>query len=120
MCRRGRKATSSEGISIMHNHSRILPWVLRAVAVPAILFATLAVAQSRPAAPARPASELPAATAPVPTEKDLAATRQELLKLLRMSPTLTTVVAHDPSLLANQDYVSRNNPQLAAFLASHP
>jgi hypothetical protein len=104
----------------MQNHSRILPWVLRAVAAPAILFATLAVAQSKPAAPARPASELPAATAPVPTEKDLAATRQELLRLLRMSPTLTTVVAHDPSLLANQDYVSRNNPQLAAFLVSHP
>jgi hypothetical protein len=104
----------------MHKHSRILPWVLRAVAAPAVLFASLAVAQSKPAAPARPVSELPAATAPVPSEKDLTATRQELLKLLRMSPTLTTVVAHDPSLLANQDYVSRNNPQLAAFLASHP
>jgi len=104
----------------MQNRSRILPWVLRAVAAPTVLLATLAVAQSKPAAPARPASELPAATAPVPSEKDLAATRQELLKLLRISPTLTTVVAHDPSLLANQDYVARNNPQLAAFLATHP
>jgi hypothetical protein len=104
----------------MQIHSRILPWVLRAAAVPAVLFATLAVAQTKPAVPARAASVLPAVTTPVPSEKDLAATRQELLKLLRMSPTLTTVVAHDPSLLANQDYVSRNNPQLAAFLASHP
>jgi hypothetical protein len=104
----------------MHNHRRILPWVLRAVALPAVLFATLAAAQTRPTAPARPAAQLPAATASVPTEKDLAATREQLLKLLRLSPTLTTVVAHDPSLLANQDYVSRNNPQLAAFLASHP
>jgi hypothetical protein len=30
------------------------------------------------------------------------------------------VVAHDPSLLADQDYVSRNNPQLAQFLVIHP
>jgi hypothetical protein len=59
--------------------------------------------------------------APVPiSDKDLADTQDQLLKLLRMSPTLTTVVAHDPSLLSNQDYVSRNNPQLAQFLAAHP
>lgn len=30
------------------------------------------------------------------------------------------MVSHDPSLLANQDYVARNNPQLAAFLTQHP
>jgi hypothetical protein len=40
--------------------------------------------------------------------------------LLRQSPTLTTVVARDPSLLSNQEYVAKNNPQLAAFLAAHP
>jgi hypothetical protein len=40
--------------------------------------------------------------------------------LLRLSPTLTDVVSHDPSLLANQEYVQRNNPQLAQFLAAHP
>ncbi len=71
-------------------------------------------------AQARPADALTPAAAPVPTEKDLAATKEQLIKLLKMSPTLTTVVAHDPSLLANQDYVNRNNPQLAQFLASHP
>jgi hypothetical protein len=49
----------------------------------------------------------------------MASTQEQLIKLLRLSPTLTTVVAHDPSLLANQDYVSRNNPQLAQFLTSH-
>jgi hypothetical protein len=43
-----------------------------------------------------------------------------LLKLLKLSPTLTEVVARDPSLLANQEYVTRNNPQLGEFLASHP
>jgi len=30
------------------------------------------------------------------------------------------VVEHDPSLLANQEYVERNNPQLGEFLRSHP
>lgn len=48
------------------------------------------------------------------------ATREQLLKLLRISPTLTAVVASDPSLLANQDYVAKTNPELAAFLAQHP
>jgi hypothetical protein len=40
--------------------------------------------------------------------------------LLRMSPTLTDVVETDPSLLADQDYVNRVNPQLAQFLTLHP
>jgi len=70
-------------------------------------------AQTRPQPPARPAS-------PAQTEKDLASTQEQLIKLLRESPTLTTVVEHDPSLLANQEYVRRNNPQLAQFLESHP
>jgi hypothetical protein len=30
------------------------------------------------------------------------------------------VVARDPSLLSNQEYVQKNNPQLADFLAAHP
>ncbi len=54
------------------------------------------------------------------SDRDLEVTQHELVRLLRMSPTLTTVVAHDPSLLADQEYVSRNNPQLAQFLAAHP
>jgi hypothetical protein len=54
------------------------------------------------------------------SDRDLEATQKELIRLLKLSPTLTTVVAHDPSLLADQGYVSRNNPQLAEFLAGHP
>jgi hypothetical protein len=54
------------------------------------------------------------------SDSDLAETQKELIRLLRLSPTLTTVVARDPSLLANQEYVSRNNPQLAEFLSAHP
>ncbi len=104
----------------MHSRNRILPWVLRTVVAPACVFAALAAAQPRPALPAQPASPASSATAPAPTEKDFNATQEQLIKLLRMSPTLTTVVAHDPSLLSNQDYVNRNNPQLAQFLATHP
>jgi hypothetical protein len=100
------------------NHShRILPWLLRSVAVPALLIAALAAAQTRPAAPTKPTAP---AAASVTAEKDFAEIQDELIRLLRLSPTLTTVVAHDPSLLSNQEYVSRNNPQLAQFLTSHP
>ncbi|HTS08470.1 MAG TPA: hypothetical protein VMP68_23080 [Candidatus Eisenbacteria bacterium] len=60
-------------------------------------------------------------TAPAQTsEKDLTALQDQFLQLLRMSPTLAEVVARDPSLLSNQDYVERNNPALANFLKDHP
>ena len=101
----------------MNSQNRILPWILRSVAVPALLLATLAAAETRPAPSVKPAAS---AASSVSTERDFADTQVQLIKLLRLSPTLTSVVAHDPSLLANQDYVSRNNPQLAQFLAAHP
>ncbi|HWG20237.1 MAG TPA: hypothetical protein VG225_06875 [Terracidiphilus sp.] len=75
---------------------------------------------ARPAAPARSTAEPNNPAAPAPSDKDVASTQRQLIELLRLSPTLTTVVSHDPSLLADQDYVSRNNPQLAEFLAAHP
>ena len=53
---------------------RILPSVLRSVALPAFLFAALAAAQTRPAAPV----PLPVPTSAV-SDRDLAATRHELL-----------------------------------------
>ncbi len=55
-----------------------------------------------------------------PSEKDIADTQEQMLKLLRLSPVLTTVVAHDPSLLGDQAYVERNNPELAQFINEHP
>ncbi len=79
--------------------------------------AVLAGAQTHPAT-ATPAAH--AAPAAVISDKDLAATQEELIRLLKLSPTLTTVVARDPSLLSNQEYVRRNNPQLAQYLDSHP
>ena len=58
--------------------------------------------------------------APAPNDHDVAITQTELIRLLRLSPTLTTVVSHDPSLLSNPEYVAHNNPQLATFLTAHP
>ncbi len=95
--------------------------LLRVIALPALFCATLAAAQAPTARPARETTlPTPQVALPAPSEKDIQNERHELLRLLRLSPTLTTVVSHDPSLLANQDYVTRNNPQLAAFLAAHP
>ncbi len=96
---------------------RLVYRILSAVALSVLLLATLGAAQPRtstPAPAAVPSVEM------VPNERDVAANQTELIQLLRLSPTLTTVVARDPSLLSNQEYVARNNPQLAAFLAAHP
>src|ERR1035437_1402010 len=111
----------------MHNR-RVLSRLLCFAAVSVLLIGPVGAAQAQtpapPAAPARqaaaPAPAAPILNGPVPTERDVAATQSQLIKLLRLSPTLTTVVAHDPSLLSNQDYVAHNNPQLAEFLAGHP
>ena len=98
----------------MHNRLPALTRMVFSAAIATVLFAGFAVAQPKPKPEASPAA------APVATDQDFASTQEELIRLLRLSPTLTTVVAHDPSLLANQDYVNRNNPQLAQFLGSHP
>lgn len=87
------------------------------MALAALMLGSLGMAQKRPAAPA---AEPAASAAPVPNERDVAEMQSELIHLLRLSPTLTTVVSHDPSLLSNQDYVAKNNPQLASFLTAHP
>jgi hypothetical protein len=82
--------------------------------------ASLVAAQTSPS-PQHPAPAAPGATAAfTPNDREVAETQKELIRLLRLSPTLTTVVSRDPSLLSNQDYVARNNPQLAAFLTAHP
>ncbi|HEY1579886.1 MAG TPA: hypothetical protein VGF82_22700 [Terracidiphilus sp.] len=90
---------------------------LAAIALSAVMLASPGVAQKNAATPPPAATE---SQAPVPNERDVAATQTELIHMLRLSPTLTTVVSHDPSLLSNQEYVAHNNPQLAAFLAAHP
>ena len=86
--------------------------VFRAIALLLLLLAALTTAQSQsPSAVSRTAPVNPQTNAPT-SDRDLADLRERLLSLLRMSPTLTEVIASDPTLLANQDYVTRNNPEL--------
>ena len=96
---------------------RLVYRILSALALSVFLLATLGAAQPRSSTPA--SAPVPSVE-PVPNDHDVATTQTELIRLLRLSPRLTTVVSHDPSLLSNQEYVARNNPQLAAFLAAHP
>jgi hypothetical protein len=86
------------------------------MAVTVLMVASLAMAQQRPAT----AAPAPTASPTAPNDHDVAEIQRELIRLLRLSPTLTTVVSHDPTLLSNQEYVAKNNPQLAAFLSAHP
>lgn len=90
--------------------------ILTAIGFSMLQLTTAGAAQGRMQAVAT----APAVTTAPPNDREVAETQAELIRLLRLSPTLTTVVSHDPSLLSNQDYVQRNNPQLAAFLATHP
>ncbi|MGH9495641.1 MAG: hypothetical protein ACRD3B_11630 [Candidatus Sulfotelmatobacter sp.] len=63
------------------------------------------------------------AAAPNPaqlSQKDVAELQDQLLEHLRVSPTLAEVVARDPSLLSNAEYVNRSNPELGRFLQEHP
>ncbi len=46
--------------------------------------------------------------------------QEELIRLLRISPVLTSVVERDPSLLGNAEYVNHSNPELGKFLSDHP
>jgi hypothetical protein len=105
----------------MLNQRHIQVWILCTVAAPALLTASLAAAQGGRAERER-LKQATASQAAAPTDpnKELGDTQDQLLNLLRVSPTLTSVVAIDPSLLSNREYVARNNPALAQFLAKHP
>ena len=88
---------------------RVGAWFLAMVMLSCLFPA--AKAQAQAAAPPVASLADPAATE---------ATREQLLTLLRVSPTLTAVVGSDPSLLGNQEYVAKTNPELAKFLGQHP
>ena len=91
--------------------------------VPVVALMVMAVAMAAPCAVW--AQQAPAAVNAVndaaqETPQDLGATQQRLMQLLRVTPTLAEVVASDPSLLSDQQYVTKSNPELAAFLGQHP
>lgn len=97
---------------------RIPRWPLSRTIVAAA--AILLLPNPRPAFSLQNFPAKPAATATAPTDTELIDIRQQLIALLRVSPTLTQVLETDPSLLADQEYISRTNPQLAQFLTQHP
>jgi hypothetical protein len=92
----------------------LLGWVLCAAAAAALTLAPAAAAQKAGT------GQTPAADTSVPDESQAVEIQRQLMQLLRTSPTLTSVVARDPSLLADQAYVTRNNPELEQFLVAHP
>jgi hypothetical protein len=92
---------------------RWLSVAVQVVAVGIALSVTVQAVQGPRAAPT------PAAGSLQMDEKDIAALQDQLLQLLRLSPTLAQVVARDPSLLSDTDYVNRNNPELGRFLQAH-
>lgn len=96
----------------MHRRKWILGWILCAAA-PTLM---LAQAKTQKAAP----EPVQASNASVPDEAQVAEIQKQLMQLLRTSPTLTSVVARDPSLLADQAYVTQKNPELEQFLIQHP
>jgi len=88
--------------------------ILQSAVASLFLLGCLAVGQTaRPTAPAR-------STDPESSAKQSQQLQEQLLDIVRKSPTLAEVVAHDPSLLSNPEYVKRNNPELASFLQEHP
>jgi len=96
----------------MHTRRPYLAIIHSTVAI-FVLFTSLAAAQApRAAQPTPNPAEM--------SERDVAALQDQLLQMLRVSPTLAEVVARDPSLLSNQEYVNRNNPALGRFLQAHP
>jgi hypothetical protein len=76
-------------------------------------------AQSKPTIPVEKGNVAAGVYTPT-NEAELASVREQLFKLLRMSPKLTTALSVDSTLLSYPDYVNRNNPELERFLQSHP
>ena len=87
---------------------------LRAILASLLLVAAISAAQTSHVAPA------PAADSQQSGRKDVAALQDQLLGHLRVTPTLAEVVARDPSLLSNAEYVKRSNPELERFLQENP
>jgi hypothetical protein len=98
----------------MDTHRRHLA-IIHSIVVVLASFTAVSAAQTQ-----RAAQQAGATNPPQMSEKDLAALQDELLQELRVSPTLAEVVARDPSLLSNAEYVNRNNPELGRFLQAHP
>jgi len=85
----------------------------------AMLLATLCVG-CEPARAQGPKAAPHTDGASVADENVVQQNQEELIRLLRISPVLTSVVERDPSLLGNAEYVNHSNPELGKFLDAHP
>ncbi len=71
--------------------------------------------------PLRPSPKVSSTAASEALDQEaLVATHEQLISILRASPRLIRVLEQDPSLLGDQEYISRNNPELGEFLQKHP
>jgi hypothetical protein len=104
----------------MQRQNRILSGIVGPAVVLLAIFAGVSQVQSQQSAVKHERPDAAAAVRPTSDDADSAAIQDQLIKLLRLSPTLTAVVARDPSLLSDKDYVARSNPELAQFLVAHP
>ena len=85
---------SSKVASFMVASILVLPAAHAARSQPNAAVRPNAAPEARPAAVGTPA---------IPSDDDLANTREQLVALLRMTPTLTQVLEIDPTLLGNQE-----------------
>ena len=97
---------------------RLLATGIKAL-LPMMLVAVTLYAQ-KPQAEKKLLDEVPAAAEVNNVRDAMAATRGGFMSLLRLHPRVLGVVYHDPSLLADSDYMKRTAPDLAALLAKHP
>jgi len=104
----------------MQRQSRMISGVVGPTVLLLAMFAGVPNVQSQQSMPPHPKTGSAAATPAASSDADSSAIQDQLIKLLRLSPTLTTVVARDPTLLSDKDYVARSNPGLAQFLQAHP
>ncbi len=100
----------------MHTNRSTIFHTIRSVS---LLLLLAVAAQGHSLQPTKPPAPL-AAPSPIANDTDIADTRAQLMRLLRITPILSEVVANDPTLLANQEYVGRTNPELERFLEAHP
>ena len=82
----------------MRKQSRLISGVIGPAVLLLAIFAGVSEVQSQQSA-VKHAGAGAAAVPPASSDADSSATQHQLIKLLRLSPTLTTVVARDPSLL---------------------
>ena len=87
----------------------------------ALLLTVFGLSLMAPVTQSAPAQKrpLPAPATQESKDENIEAVRSELLQLLRLSPKLSLAISADPTLLADEAYVSRNNPELAEFLHNH-